>query len=474
MAYICYKNWLISVIRKDNLIDPFSFDFMKYLEFFGKKEETEQNFDIYHAHYSKNIYKKYFVVAKYFEDEYNIKMDNYFKEGVPKNTDFKIIKSIEELYKRNFNFTPEKIQISNLLLQLKNSNYNLRPYYQRTEIMNVSLSSKIIESILLGIRIPYILTCDRYISGKYVTEVVDGQQRLLSILGMLESPFMNESGELDYSIKNGYHLKNLRILNELNGLAYKSKNNNKNLPPRYINKIMNSYLYIYKTKDIGNTGFNTIEYFVRLNKKTSLIKENSYRMLNLTADRRIMEYCNKSIESFEETILPKKNKNGKPNMITLRLAYIFYNKLYNNINYSNYSNAKVSNWLNEFNKFKDKNICFNPDEIEKLRIKYYNAINDTKKFYIKIDKFLKGINKTMSDLMCMNNNAHIPLSYYYYLFCLTGTISEDILLDKNQEIYNIIELFFSEIKDKNMKNNEIIVTLKFYVDQIMVFDNVII
>ena len=466
--------WLISVIRKDNLIDPFSFDFMKYLEFFGKKEETEQNFDIYHAHYSKNIYKKYFVVAKYFEDEYNIKMDNYFKEGVPKNTDFKIIKSIEELYKRNFNFTPEKIQISNLLLQLKNSNYNLRPYYQRTEIMNVSLSSKIIESILLGIRIPYILTCDRYISGKYVTEVVDGQQRLLSILGMLESPFMNESGELDYSIKNGYHLKNLRILNELNGLAYKSKNNNKNLPPRYINKIMNSYLYIYKTKDIGNTGFNTIEYFVRLNKKTSLIKENSYRMLNLTADRRIMEYCNKSIESFEETILPKKNKNGKPNMITLRLAYIFYNKLYNNINYSNYSNAKVSNWLNEFNKFKDKNICFNPDEIEKLRIKYYNAINDTKKFYIKIDKFLKGINKTMSDLMCMNNNAHIPLSYYYYLFCLTGTISEDILLDKNQEIYNIIELFFSEIKDKNMKNNEIIVTLKFYVDQIMVFDNVII
>lgn len=462
--------WLISVIRKDNLIEPFSFDFMKYLEYFGEKEETEKNFDIYHAHYSKFIYKKFFVVAKYFEEEYNIKLNSYFKENKSKNNGMKIINDIDELYKKEFSFTPEKIQVSNLLTQFRNSNYNLRPYYQRKEVMNTALSSKIIESILLGIRIPYILTCDKLISGNYVTEVVDGQQRLLSILGFLESPFMNENGELEYSNKNGYSLKNLRVLNELNGLSIKCKKSGKTLSNEYINKIMNSYLYIYKTKEIGNNCFDTIDHFVRLNKNSSLIKENSYRMLNLTADRRIMEYCNLSIADFIEILLPKKNKNGKPNMIVLRLSYLFYNKLYNEINYSNYSNIKVSNWLNEFNKFKDKNIYSNLEDIEKHRIRYYNSINDTKRFFSKINKFLNSVDKTMIDLVCMNSFSHIPFSYYYYLFCFFSIISEDALINKNEKIYNIVKSFFSKIKDKNITNNNIMALLKFYVKQILVFD----
>lgn len=462
--------WLISIIRKDNLIDPFSFDFMKYLEYFGEKEETEKNFDVHNSHYSKSIYKKYDVVAKYFENQYNIKMNNYFKEGILKNNGVKLINNIEELYKRDFSFTPEKIMISNLLLQIKESNYNIRPYYQRTEIMNVSLSSKIIESLLLGIRIPYILTCDKYISGNYITEVVDGQQRLLSILGMLESPFMNENGQLEYSNKNGYSLKNLRILNELNGLSYNDKKNGKKLSKAYINKIMNSYLYIYKTKDNGNATFDTIDYFVRLNKKSSLIKENSYRMLSLTADRRIIEYCNLVSSNFLNTLLPKENKNGKPYTITLRLSYLFYNKLYNEINYNNYSNIKVSGWLNDFNKFKDKNIYTDSESIEKLRIKYYNSINETKKFLFKVDKFLNSVDKTISELVCLNNFSHIPLSYYYYLFCFLGTISEDDLINQNQKIYSIMKSFFSKIKDKNIVNNDIIPSLKFHVKQVLVFD----
>lgn len=462
--------WLISVIRKDNLLNPFSFDFMKYLEYFGEKEEQEMNFDIYYAHYSKNIYKKYFVVAEYLENEYNIKMDKYFKKDVTRNNSVKIINNINELYRKDFNFTPEKVKVSNLLMELQNSNYNLRPYYQRKEIMNINLSSKIIESILLGIRIPYILTCDKYVSNNYVTEVVDGQQRLLSILGMLESPFMNENGELEYSNKNGYSLKNLRVLNELNGLSVKNKVKDKNLPQKYINKILDSYLYIYKTKDIDNNAFDTIDHFVRLNKKASLIKENSYRMLNLTADRKIMEYCMSAISPFVDSLLPQKNKNGKPYMITLRLSYLFYNKLCDDINYSNYNNIKVSNWLNDFNRFKDKNIYKNPEKIDKLRIKYYTSINDTKKFFIKIEKFLSSMNKTITELICMNNFFHVPLSYYYYLFCFFSTISEDDLITNNKKIYNIVESFFSKIKNKNVVNNDIMPLLKFHVNQILVFD----
>lgn len=464
--------WLISVIRKDNLINPFSFDFMKYLEYFGEKEETEKNFDIYYAHYSKSIYKKYYVVAKYFEDKYSVKIDSYFKEDVPKNNTTEIINSIEELYKKNLNFTPEKVQISSLLTELQNSSYNLRPYYQRKEIMNTTLSAKIIESILLGIRIPYILTCDKYRSENYITEVVDGQQRLLSILGLLESPFMNENDELEYSNKNGYSLKNLRILSELNNCSLKKKKNGKTLDSSYINKIKNSYLYIYRTKDTDGNCFDTIDCFVRVNKSAYIIKENTYRMISLTSDRRIIDYCISSVSEFVGNLLPKENKNGKPYMITLRLAYLFYNNLCNEINYANYNNAKVGYWLNEFNKFKDKNINGNTDEIERLRIKYYNSINETKKFLFKLNKFLNKVDKSIGDLVSMNNSSHIPLAYYYYLFCLLSNIQESVLLDNCFKIYNIIETFFSEIRIDNLNNNSIMPSLDFSVKQILAFDTI--
>lgn len=462
--------WLISVIRKDNLIDPFSFDFMKYLDYFGQREEAEKNFDIYHAHYSKNIYKKFLVVSKYFENEYNIKMSKYFDENVPKNNGTSIIKDFAELYRKDFNFTPEKIKISSLLVQLKNSSNNLRPYYQRKEVMNASLSSKIIESILLGINIPYILTCDRCVENNYVTEVVDGQQRLLSILGMLESPFMNQNGELEYSNKNGYSLKNLRILNELNGLSFKGKKKDKSLSIEYINKILNSNLCIYKTKEVGDNGFNTIDRFVRLNKKATLIKENSYRMMSLTSDKTIIDCCIKASQEFLNDILPKPNKNGKPYLIMLRLSYLFYNKLFDEINYSEYRNVKVSNWLNEFNKFKDKNFYSNQEEIEKFRFKYLNSINETKKFLTRISKFLEKNDKTMESLVCVNNSSQIPLSYYYYVFCLLGNLSEDTLINKSDKIYNIVNTFFSEIKDKNIMNKELLPRLEFYVNQIKTYD----
>lgn len=462
--------WLISVIRKDNLIDPFSFDFMKYLDYFGQREEAEKNFDIYHAHYSKNIYKKFLVVSKYFENEYNIKMSKYFDENEPKNNGTSIIKDFAELYRKDFNFTPEKIKISSLLVQLKNSSNNLRPYYQRKEVMNASLSSKIIESILLGINIPYILTCDRCVENNYVTEVVDGQQRLLSILGMLESPFMNQNGELEYSNKNGYSLKNLRILNELNGLSFKGKKKDKSLSIEYINKILNSNLYIYKTKEVGDNGFNTIDRFVRLNKKATLIKENSYRMMSLTSDKTIIDCCIKASQEFLNDILPKPNKNGKPYLIMLRLSYLFYNKLFDEINYSEYRNVKVSNWLNEFNKFKDKNFYSNQEEIEKFRFKYLNSINETKKFLTRISKFLEKNDKTMESLVCVNNSSQIPLSYYYYVFCLLGNLSEDTLINKSDKIYNIVNTFFSEIKDKNIMNKELLPRLEFYVNQIKTYD----
>ena len=58
----------------------------------------------------------------------------------------------------------------------------VRPSYQRSEVINLLKASAIIESILLGINLPPIFIFKR-LDG--VSEVIDGQQRLLTILGFI-------------------------------------------------------------------------------------------------------------------------------------------------------------------------------------------------------------------------------------------------------------------------------------------------
>ena len=79
----------------------------------------------------------------------------------------------------------------------------IRPPYQRLEVKNRKKSSAIIESILLGIKLPPIFVYKR---EDGVSEVLDGQQRLLSILGFLKKEYLDENNKKQKSIKNGYSL----------------------------------------------------------------------------------------------------------------------------------------------------------------------------------------------------------------------------------------------------------------------------
>ena len=49
-----------------------------------------------------------------------------------------------------------------------------------------------------------------------VSEVIDGQQRLLSILGFLQESYKDENGKEQLSNKHGFKLSKLRFLKELN------------------------------------------------------------------------------------------------------------------------------------------------------------------------------------------------------------------------------------------------------------------
>lgn len=216
-GFIGATYWLLSIIRKDNLGDPLGFDLIKYLEYFGSKEEENRIFVAKNSHQRKNIYKTYEAVAQYYEQEYGQSLKQHFVSDIKQPINTTLINDIKELHHKHFSFSPYKVNAGSLLDELQTSKYSFRPHYQREEAMKIDLSSKIIQSMLLGFAIPYLLLYDRYENGKIITEVVDGQQRILSILSYFDQPFLNESGEMEYSCKSGYSLKDLEILTEYNG-----------------------------------------------------------------------------------------------------------------------------------------------------------------------------------------------------------------------------------------------------------------
>lgn len=94
----------------------------------------------------------------------------------------------------------------------------VRPSYQRTEVINISKASSIIESILLDISLPPIFIYKR---KDGVSEVIDGQQRLLTILGFIGQDYMDESCHQCTGKNSGFALKGLKILKHLNNKTYK-------------------------------------------------------------------------------------------------------------------------------------------------------------------------------------------------------------------------------------------------------------
>ncbi len=77
---------------------------------------------------------------------------------------------------------PETLTIEDIISDMKKSRFLIRPDYQRSEVKNLQKASYLMESILLGINIPPLFIYKR---KDRIKEVVDGQQRLLTILGFL-------------------------------------------------------------------------------------------------------------------------------------------------------------------------------------------------------------------------------------------------------------------------------------------------
>ncbi|EGR0098214.1 DUF262 domain-containing protein, partial [Vibrio vulnificus] len=283
------------------------------------------------SHYYKNIIQRYTSTAKFLSEftEFSFSpyiRDNEFSKKISKRRENneEELKSIEELETlRLHKPNPTSIPVDEIRTGLKTTKYSLRPSYQRQEKINRLKASSIIESILLGITLPPIFIYKR-VDG--VKEVIDGQQRLLSIVGFLGDEFLNENGKLTRSKNNNFKLTGLKVLTNLEGKRYSE------LDDHFQDKILDFVIDVVFIDEAGNSTFDPIDLFIRLNYKPYPIKQNSFEMWNSVVDpdviKRVKSISKSDFSSWFFLRDPEQRKADRmlnEELITT-LSYISYMK----------------------------------------------------------------------------------------------------------------------------------------------------
>jgi len=438
--------WLLATITKDYLLKNETLDIEKYIDYCI-------NHDLYNnSHFShvlginiQNKRERFRFATHFLERYYSIKMDSYFEKNdidLKKQENVEKIPTLEELKKRQFKVSYGDLDVESLCTLMKEKRFILRPPYQRGEEKKIIEASALIESSFLNIHIPDILVYRYHKDGQDIYEVVDGQQRCLTLLAYCGYPYLDEFGVHQKSEKHNFALQKLRICEECNGATYNESK--KQLEKVYRDKLKNFDIHLSIIDADSNPHFEAVDHYIRINANINVIKRHSYVYWNVAYDqpimRRINEITKKHLKAqlFTPTIL-KSNEH----IVTLcayqdfraqrrLLADTFWHKV---------KNSRISYWLDSIN---DQN-----------RKAYFLSLQKVDITFQIWEKWLEKLSKTPNELFCLRENSKITTRKFDLLFYLLKDFNEDILLKKAASIYEIVNNFYSDLKKLNAKKLDI-------------------
>jgi hypothetical protein len=217
--------WVIFAIEKEGVnLTKINSDFM--VEFALYIQEYIDLFAAVDSHYYKNVMARYRYTAEYFENKFDIDLGVYLdgsskeKERIKKlrKHDDAIVKLNELETLRVLKPDPARESIEDVATKMNRRKFLVRPSYQRSEVINITKASSIIESILLGVKLPPIFLFKR---EDGVSEVVDGQQRILTILGYIGQTYVDVDNKQQRTKNHEYSLRKPKILKNLHGKKFK-------------------------------------------------------------------------------------------------------------------------------------------------------------------------------------------------------------------------------------------------------------
>ncbi len=281
LAAECFL-WILGVLeledKKVNYNDILVEDISVFIhENFKSYTEVDYGF-------SQEILARFSKSAEFLTNKYGIDTGLYIKpnsvnrERIKKLTQpIDAVSKQDELKSLRINKPePSRNSLEDICRIMNRRRFLVRPSYQRKEVINPLKASSIIESILLGITLPAIFVYKRAEDefGDSLYEVIDGQQRILTLLGFIGNEYINENNKTEYSKNHKFILRGLKILKDLNGIGYDK------LDESLKSKILDFQLYIVEIDETQNPNFDPIDLFIRLNDKPYPIKEHSFEMWN--------------------------------------------------------------------------------------------------------------------------------------------------------------------------------------------------
>ncbi len=333
-------------------------------------------FSLTGSHYYSAINNRYTYIANVFGTILSFDYSLFLKN----NASFKSFMSSEieandlEHYKLNKPL-PETLTIDDIISDMKKDRFLIRPEYQRSEVKNLQKSSYLLESIMLGIIIPPIFIYKR---ADKVKEVVDGQQRLLSILGFLGKTYKDENGEMVSSSKDKFKLSKLRILTELNGLSIDT------IDESFQDKIYEFPLDIIEIDESLNPEFSQTDLFTRLNSKPYPIKENTFEMWNAYIDKSIILRVKEISSKYENKIFRSKDTRMMVEELITSLAYLDYRMKEEGIEFSH-----ILDIYKRYNRFCAR--IMNKENVTRILTEISN--NNPQKFLESVDSVETFVSK---------------------------------------------------------------------------------
>jgi len=321
VVYDCIY-WAIAVAEKEGISfeqinnQTFKIRLVKHIA------KNEQTYSHYRSNYAQFIYRRYFSIATFFNSQFILSFTSYLKADREYTTEFR--NQINQYMEKRLDpkvkcepltqATPTSTTIGDIIDLMSRKRFNIRPAYQRKEVMTVAKASSLIESILLGFNLPPIYV---FVRASGVMEVIDGQQRLLALIGFLGQQYLGEQDSFVTTQKNNFTLNLARpLLQEIN------KKNFNQLPLVMQNKIRNYSLDIIEIKESDNISFKPEELYKRLNHKPMPIKEHTFEFWNAYVDSDLIHSI-KDIYQRNSWLYVKKEDNRMQNleMITF-LCYL--------------------------------------------------------------------------------------------------------------------------------------------------------
>lgn len=421
-----------------------------------------ENIDVFamvRSSFAKELHNRYFVTAEFFSKKFNVDFAIYLQY----NSDFKQkYKDLTPIDEERISFDelrinkpePSSIAIMDICRQMERQRFLIRPPYQRNEVINKKKSSSIIESILLGIKLPPIFVYKR---KDEISEVLDGQQRLLSILGFIQKPYLDENNKSRRSDKDGYalNLKN-SILKNLNGKRFEQ------LSPEQKDKIKNFDLWIIEISHKNNNNFEPIDLFIRLNNKPYPIKEETFEMWNSYISRDIIDTLKSIHKNHSDWFYIRKNNSRmEDENIYTTLAYFQFswNRHEKPFNYSP-KELDIYKVVNKINfRVKSKNEITKVLEDGNLKDDFIKASNELEFNFIKKLKSLLSevddnsftlLNKNLDEIFNIENGRRTQQGFYalwYFLFDIPLEVITDNKIKIRQGLKSLFA-YMAEIESK--------------------------